>query len=1137
MRTLTGTPSLGLPHQLFSPGNSPKTLAQSPPKRTEFQAWETPSSPSSLRSLPCQDIPQLDNGDKTNQSYCSNLPHETASSSVGGQSKNVFCECDNGVETSDAVLTEGEGSYFEENSFQENREFSFEEQGFVNVSGEDGDENENISEDDGIIEDLVFGTPQIETDAATTDSTHNGDLAGCVVRAGTVEFLMWRMVGGVCNEEIRKKHVHAFFMTFRAFTHSGNVADIFTEIWKSAGSNNPWSDNRKSYGLLVERSCFCKSECETPMVCHVACCPPANGQSEGEQRLLRQRVLHALITWTDPESRLDPSLVEDTECTDRLRELFSFWRESHEGLPFQEEFAILCGHVDRWENMGGGVDRSVECIGQAVQGGTNEKLSESWGVNVYNMPKRTVAMTVKITEGTTAAKLRDVVCGRLGLPSEDYCLRYQATAARLDEEVLLQRAGVHDVLLCPKAVSRVEIVNPILLARLLTSMDHTTFSTITWPELHHQAWSRDPSSSPMIGRLTRRFNAASAWAVWLVLGGDGDVKRAMGVEVIIQVAQACYELSNLHGAISMVSALKYHSVRRLKKSWELVAPAHIDTLDRLETLLTPGNRAAYRLALNKRQPPCLPYVGFYLSDVVLADEAAPDWIHHGGHTLVNFMKYLAMANIFDEMRRFMLVPFEPQDTLALDRYLMSLPPLNEEEAYQRSLELEPALPRPPRKASSSYGERMWRSPLKWGDNIKRMSASAETLGITFTEDVPVPPSQPQSNHPRSVPVKRRTRGMSIPINDVSKMLISEPSSPATDGKSRNRNRTSSDSSTGSFRSINPKIFSSQQPGPNAPPVRRKTVADVPVRNQRPSSNSDPTRRRSLEFFLQFSLPRFGSGSGSGSGSQTAQTSGSNSSSSISGNTGASSSEISNPVGPCKNSASAPVLTSSRNFDSSSESLGSNTLLPRRAMSLESSFGGSPIESRSRDSLTRRSSIDSDPMISPVEEESDSDLKNTENHNAENGVSLPGTGTTRARSKSSEPVIFFSSSSSSLLSSSSQDGNQISEINPENPNLVLSKPPVRMRRTRSVNSSSARNFLPPSPLSVSASNGMAQLGQSPLTPVTPGQSTGCEDGWVETQGTRYRSHSFRRRFSRRESEGNSSLNERPVEPTAAKGDGE
>jgi son of sevenless len=61
-------------------------------------------------------------------------------------------------------------------------------------------------------------------------------------------------------------------------------------------------------------------------------------------------------------------------------------------------------------------------------------------------------------------------------------------------------------------------------------------------------------------------------------------------------------------------------IRRLKQTWEIVSPEMCDHLVTLEALLkSDGNFKLLRRSIQDATPPCIPYVGMSLSDLVFIE--------------------------------------------------------------------------------------------------------------------------------------------------------------------------------------------------------------------------------------------------------------------------------------------------------------------------------------------------------------------------------------------------------------------------------------------------------------------------------------------------------------------------------------
>jgi len=87
----------------------------------------------------------------------------------------------------------------------------------------------------------------------------------------------------------------------------------------------------------------------------------------------------------------------------------------------------------------------------------------------------------------------------------------------------------------------------------------------------------------------------------------------------------------------------------LKKTWELVRKEKDcnQIYDELLLVTAPTNSFAYyREKLRSANPPCLPYLGIYQSDLTFIEEGNPDKLQNG---YINFFKRRLMAEVMKEV--------------------------------------------------------------------------------------------------------------------------------------------------------------------------------------------------------------------------------------------------------------------------------------------------------------------------------------------------------------------------------------------------------------------------------------------------------------------------------------------------------
>jgi len=77
--------------------------------------------------------------------------------------------------------------------------------------------------------------------------------------------------------------------------------------------------------------------------------------------------------------------------------------------------------------------------------------------------------------------------------------------------------------------------------------------------------------------------------------------------------------------MEVISGVTATSTYRLKKTWALVDRNTLTIFEELNTLLSRDNNFAnFRKALHKVQPPALPYLGVYLTDMIFVDQGNSD---------------------------------------------------------------------------------------------------------------------------------------------------------------------------------------------------------------------------------------------------------------------------------------------------------------------------------------------------------------------------------------------------------------------------------------------------------------------------------------------------------------------------------
>uniref|UniRef100_A0A8C5DV58 Ras-specific guanine nucleotide-releasing factor 1 n=1 Tax=Gouania willdenowi TaxID=441366 RepID=A0A8C5DV58_GOUWI len=190
------------------------------------------------------------------------------------------------------------------------------------------------------------------------------------------------------------------------------------------------------------------------------------------------------------------------------------------------------------------------------------------------------------------------------------------------------------------------------IAEQLTLLDHLVFKVIPYEEFFGQGWMKNDKNekTPYIMRTTKHFNDISNLIATEILRCEDVVTRVAVIEKWVAVADICRCLHNYNTVLEITSSLNRSSVFRLKKTWLKVSKQTKALIDKLQKLVSSEGRFKnLREALKNCDPPCVPYLGMYLTDLAFIEEGTPNYTEDH---LVNFSKMRMISHIIREIRQF-----------------------------------------------------------------------------------------------------------------------------------------------------------------------------------------------------------------------------------------------------------------------------------------------------------------------------------------------------------------------------------------------------------------------------------------------------------------------------------------------------
>uniref|UniRef100_A0A671MNQ7 Ras protein-specific guanine nucleotide-releasing factor 2a n=1 Tax=Sinocyclocheilus anshuiensis TaxID=1608454 RepID=A0A671MNQ7_9TELE len=245
---------------------------------------------------------------------------------------------------------------------------------------------------------------------------------------------------------------------------------------------------------------------------------------------------------------------------------------------------------------------------------------------------------------------------------------------------------------CPR-VECFESLSAMELAEQITLLDHIVFRNIPYEEFLGQGWMKMDKNerTPYIMKTSQHFNDMSNLVASQIMAHADVSSRAASIEKWLAVADICRCLNNYNGILEITSALNRSAIYRLKKTWVKVCKQTKALMDRLQKIVSSEGRFKnLRETLKNCNPPCVPYLGMYLTDLAFIEEGTPNFTEEG---LVNFSKMRMISHIIREIRQFQQAPYridlQPKVTqFLLDKTLV----MDEDTLYELSLKIEPRLP-------------------------------------------------------------------------------------------------------------------------------------------------------------------------------------------------------------------------------------------------------------------------------------------------------------------------------------------------------------------------------------------------------------------------------------------------------------
>uniref|UniRef100_A0A8D2KHF5 Ral guanine nucleotide dissociation stimulator n=1 Tax=Urocitellus parryii TaxID=9999 RepID=A0A8D2KHF5_UROPR len=474
------------------------------------------------------------------------------------------------------------------------------------------------------------------------------------VKAGTLEKLVEHLVPAFQGSDL--SYVTVFLCTYRAFTTTQQVLDLLF----------------KRYGCIL----------------------PYSSENGGPQEQLKNAISSILGTWLDQYSE-DFCQPPDFPC---LKQLVAYVQLNMPGSDLERRAHLLLAQLEDLEPSEAEPEAPVLALKP-----TPELQLEPEPVPAPAPELEPVASPAPEREPALSQTLEPEPTSAPALSVEPCWPSPVSTENGLSQEK-------PHLLAFP----------PDLVAEQFTLMDAELFKKVVPYHCLGSIWSqRDKKGkehlAPTIRATVTQFNNVANCVITTCLG-DRSMKasdRARVVEHWVEVARECRVLKNFSSLYAILSALQSNAIHRLKKTWEEVSRDSFRIFQKLseifsdennyslsrELLIKEGTSKFATLEMNpkrtQRRPKesgiiqgTVPYLGTFLTDLVMLDTAMKDYLYG---RLINFEKRRKEFEVIAQIKllqsacnNYSIAPAEH-----FGSWFRAMERLSEAESYSLSCELEP----------------------------------------------------------------------------------------------------------------------------------------------------------------------------------------------------------------------------------------------------------------------------------------------------------------------------------------------------------------------------------------------------------------------------------------------------------------
>ncbi|KAJ2448358.1 hypothetical protein EV183_005481 [Coemansia sp. RSA 2336] len=194
-------------------------------------------------------------------------------------------------------------------------------------------------------------------------------------------------------------------------------------------------------------------------------------------------------------------------------------------------------------------------------------------------------------------------------------------------DLLMATVGMDLSLEAYRSISHIYQVSPVDVACQLTIIESSCYCQIEPHELINKEFSRGSNSHAVnVRQMSRWCTQITRWASSMILLEPTPERRCRMLRYFIDLGIQLLALKNYDAVMAIKAAIYSAAVMRLKLTWAVLPKKYTIFCRRLhEAMDSDRNYANYRNMLRRSQPPLLPFLGLYLTDLTFLDDGNPTY--------------------------------------------------------------------------------------------------------------------------------------------------------------------------------------------------------------------------------------------------------------------------------------------------------------------------------------------------------------------------------------------------------------------------------------------------------------------------------------------------------------------------------